>query len=106
MWRARPCHADAARAVAEEGEVGRTAKKLPFELHDALLRTLATREASSKFLTMALDVLTHMRTAGATPKQTKFALRIATALAGARSTEELHGIINWVIMEERHQATE
>jgi len=83
-----------------------TAKKLPFELHDELLRTLATREASSKFLPMALDVLTHMRKAGATPKQTKFVLRIATALAGAQSTEELHGIINWVILEERHQATE
>jgi len=89
----------------EIGEAVMTDKKLPFEVHEELLRKLATRD-SSKLLPMALDVLTQMRMAGATPEDIGFVLRFATALARAQSEEELHRNIDSIILEERHRATE
>jgi len=68
----------------EIAEAAMTEKKLPFELHEVLLRKFATRE-SSKLLLMALDVLTQMRMARATPEDIGFVLRFATALARAQS---------------------
>jgi hypothetical protein len=90
-----------------------TAKEPPFELNEEMLRKLqleriheveAETEAMRELLTlipMASDVVTHMRKAGATPRQIGLVLRFATALTRAESQEDFQREICLFLEEPR-----
>jgi len=85
-------------------------KKLPFEINEEMLRKLQLEQIEGEteavrelftLIPMAGNVLTHLRKAGATPRQIGLVLRFATALTRAESDEDFAREIS-LFLEEPH----